>query len=209
MRETARTRANRCNARRSTGPKTEAGKRVVARNALRHGLAVPVERDAVLAPEIDRLARLIAGEGPANLRLELARQVAECQFDLMRIRSARKALLNDPRERVQDDSDRIYIQAIKAVEREYRIDNARYFKRLDAAANDQAARAQLDQDIKDAWEAFLRLLAPYEMQRQLAAASTLEEGFGVLAPKLARLDRYERRALSRRKRAMRDFESLA
>ena len=38
----ARAEANRRNARRSTGPRTREGMARVARNALRHGLAVPV-----------------------------------------------------------------------------------------------------------------------------------------------------------------------
>ena len=50
---------NRLNARASTGPKTAIGKARVARNALRHGLSVPVVRDPALAPEIEALARRI------------------------------------------------------------------------------------------------------------------------------------------------------
>jgi hypothetical protein len=38
----AKIRANRQNARRSTGPRSASGRRRVAKNALRHGLAVPV-----------------------------------------------------------------------------------------------------------------------------------------------------------------------
>lgn len=40
----ARVRANRRNAQKSTGPKTKAGKALVAQNALQHGLAVPLDR---------------------------------------------------------------------------------------------------------------------------------------------------------------------
>ena len=62
MKLTARVRANRANARRSTGPKTLGGKSAASRNALRHGLAIPVTVDPSLADEVERLARMIAGE---------------------------------------------------------------------------------------------------------------------------------------------------
>ena len=55
--------ANRANAARSTGPRTRAGKAAVARNALRHGLSLPVLADPALAPEVAALATRIAGEG--------------------------------------------------------------------------------------------------------------------------------------------------
>ena len=57
MKTSARVRANRANALRSTGPKTNAGKSQVARNAVKHGLAVPVSADATLVVAIEKLAR--------------------------------------------------------------------------------------------------------------------------------------------------------
>jgi hypothetical protein len=92
--------ANRRNARLSTGPRSAAGKARVAQNALRHGLNVAVADDPLLTEEVERIARAICdgaprggpGAPPAELAY-LARQVAEAQVDLMRVRRARHAIL--------------------------------------------------------------------------------------------------------------------
>jgi hypothetical protein len=70
-------RANRVNAEASTGPKSAAGKTRAARNALRHGLNVPVLSDAALAPDVEALARRIAGNAAGALLFEQARRIAE------------------------------------------------------------------------------------------------------------------------------------
>jgi hypothetical protein len=81
--------ANRANARASTGPKTADGRARSARNALRHALNLPVCSNPALSEEVETLAREVAGPG-ANAQIqELARQVAEAQMDLRRVRYAR------------------------------------------------------------------------------------------------------------------------
>jgi hypothetical protein len=60
-------RANRANARASTGPKSAAGKTCAARNALRHGLAIAVIDDAYWATEVEVLARRMAVEKTPTL----------------------------------------------------------------------------------------------------------------------------------------------
>lgn len=56
-------------------------------------------------------------------------------------------------------------------------------------------------------------LAMMRMEELIAGENgvqlTLEEGVGFLAKRLAQIERYERRALSRRKRVMREFDRLA
>jgi hypothetical protein len=86
-------RANRENAQASTGPKTAQGRARTARNALRHALSLSVRSDPVLSEEVEALAREIAGTD-ANAEIqELARRVAEAQFDLRRVRCARHQFL--------------------------------------------------------------------------------------------------------------------
>jgi hypothetical protein len=82
-------RANRANARASTGPRTAEGRNRSARNARRHGLSLPVLADPVLSQDVAELTRKIAGSNPSRELYELARRVAEAQIDLRRIRHAR------------------------------------------------------------------------------------------------------------------------
>ena len=127
--------ANRRNARRSTGPRTAATKARASRNALRHGLAIPLSRDPLTSAEIDRLAAALAGRSPTPARLEQAHIAAEAEFELLRVQAHRKSLLH----------------------------------------------------------------------RKAVALATNREAIALVAalPELEALERYERRAVSRRKRAMR------
>jgi len=100
----AKIRANRRNARKSTGPRTRAGKAVVARNALQHGLAVPVLCDPTLSREVGAIARVIekseTGAEADEAGHELACRIAEAMIDLRRVRLAKlplaTALHDDP-----------------------------------------------------------------------------------------------------------------
>ena len=86
-------RANRANARASTGPKTAQGRARSARNALRHALSLSVYSDPLVSEEVETLAREIAGPD-ANAEIQdLARQIAEAQIDLRRVRYARHQFL--------------------------------------------------------------------------------------------------------------------
>ena len=90
-----KTKANRANSRASTGPRTRYGRARAARNALRHGLSVPVCSDPVLSEELVALAREIAG-ADANAEIQdAASQIAEALIDLRRIRRARHQLLTE------------------------------------------------------------------------------------------------------------------
>ena len=88
-----RQRANRANAKSSTGPKTAAGKARSAQNAFRHGLNVPVRSDPLLAPEVEAMAHRISGPDADAETVERARRIAEAQFDLDRVRNSRRLLI--------------------------------------------------------------------------------------------------------------------
>ena len=86
-------RANRANARASSGPKTATGKAQSAQNAFRHGFNVPICLDPDLASDVEALAQRIVGKSADANVLESARRVAEAQIDLRRVRSHRHRLI--------------------------------------------------------------------------------------------------------------------
>ncbi len=88
-------RANRANAKSSTGPKSAPGKARSAQNALRHGLNVSVLSDPGLTPQVEAIAREIAGPDADGCAMEDARRIAEAQIDLIRVRNARGRLIRE------------------------------------------------------------------------------------------------------------------
>jgi hypothetical protein len=81
--------ANRANAARSTGPRTAAGRTKSSRNALRHGLSLPL--GLTTASEIGRLAQTLAGDNPSEQQLMAASEFATAHCELTRIRALRCA----------------------------------------------------------------------------------------------------------------------
>ena len=101
-----RLRANRANAARSTGPRTEAGKAAARLNALRHGLAAASHSEPGADQEIELLARAIAGAESGSELLALARRIADAELGLRRVQSAQMALETPPLESLRADLSR-------------------------------------------------------------------------------------------------------
>ena len=169
--------ANRANARASTGPKTADGRARSARNALRHALSLPVCSNPALSEEVETLAREIAGPDANAETQELARRVAEAQIDLRRVRYARHKLLSDALADPHYDSWREKREKMAVL------------------------------------RSLLRKNAPDLPVENLVALNSTPQGphkFATIlsqeAKQLLAMDRYERRALSRRKSAIRAFD---
>jgi hypothetical protein len=84
--------ANRRNAAKSTGPRSSAGKKRTAQNAVRHGLFSVPTRYSALA-EVEALAHALAGEGADDAVLAQARCAAQAYIELNRARRAKLALI--------------------------------------------------------------------------------------------------------------------
>jgi hypothetical protein len=163
--------ANCENARASTGPKTAHGRARSARNAFRHGLSLPVYSNPALSEEVETLAREIAGADANAETQALARQVAEAQIDLRRVRYARHQLLSHA---MADSEARWKMAVLGSLLRK-------------KAPDLSAALEKFVTSTPQGSDKFVTIVC--QETKQLLA-----------------MDRYERRALSRRKFAIRAFD---
>jgi hypothetical protein len=169
--------ANRRNARKSTGPRSGAGKNRASRNAYRHGLTLSRTSTAAYAKQLDKLVREIAGNSKDAIVLERARAVAHAELDLARVRRAKVALIKRASAFEGLDPPRLTVTQM------IRLLNALDRGRLIVPKPIDASATMPSQEPDRSAEAIRRVL-----------------------PELRKLDRYERRAAAQRERAVLDIE---
>jgi hypothetical protein len=170
--------ANRRNARNSTGPRSGAGKKRASRNAYRHGLTLSIASTAAFAKQLDKLVREIAGDSKDAIMLERAREIAQAELDLARVRRAKVALI----ERACTFGELEPPQVLSSVTQIIRFVNALDRGRLIVPKSIDGSATMPSQEPDRSAEAVRRVL-----------------------PELRKLDRYERRAAARRNRAVLDL----
>jgi hypothetical protein len=176
MTGTKKQEANRRNASKSRGPRTPAGKWRAARNAVQHGLSVASLADPSWAPEVRELADLLAHQEAPPKIRELAYLVAAAQIDIVRVSKARYELLGNT---LGDDGFETTWQRNK---REMIIKH----------------KSELPPD------SYQRVMT--ELARKPKGEEKVALVFSELSEQLLRLERYERRARSRRRKAIRAFD---
>jgi hypothetical protein len=170
--------ANRRNARKSTGPRSGAGKNRSSRNAYRYGLTLSITSSAAYAKQLDRLVREIAGNTEDPILLERARAIAQAELELARVRRAKVSLI----ERASAFGELDPPQAFSTVTQIKRFFNALDRGKLILPKPSDSSATMPSQEPYRSAEAVRRVL-----------------------PELRRLDRYEHRAAVRRHRAVLDF----
>ena len=85
--------ANRANAKRSTGPRTLAGKAISSHNAYRHGLSDTLRLDPLISAKINALAHALVGQQAGEHLLISAANFAQAQLQLLRVGAVRTELM--------------------------------------------------------------------------------------------------------------------
>jgi hypothetical protein len=218
--------SNRKNASRSTGPKTARGKTRASRNAWRHGLAVVKRNDPFILANAAGMARAICRNEFIPALYEQAVIIAECEISLLKLRAARLAIFgtNSKFGMTPERSDK---QSEVLKTKNWKHTSVRL------ASGEPGAGSTLDKQTAEAiqdlqaklGEAGCKDLYSPETNKPPTAdgpsgqrpgshqpipqapsdARALQLGLGDLAT----LDRYERRTLSRRNRAIRTFAAIS
>jgi hypothetical protein len=183
--------ANRRNAGKSTGPRSPAGRKRASTNAYRHGLAARFVPNPEFAVAVERLAHEIAGNSDSLIVLAHARSAAEATLELDRVRCIKVALIQR-------------VAALGALHSAHPITDQSHDRGIGRARGLAWTRHPLIEN-------FDLLAARFKQPMQIEPPAPLPaheparsaEALRRVLPELCKLERYERRAVSRRDRALR------
>jgi hypothetical protein len=196
----ARAEASRNNGRKSRGPRTAAGRSCASHNALRHGLAALTYKPAAFA-EVERLAKAICNGNTDPLLFDQALVIAENEMVRRCVRVEAIALI----ERLRDITVNPLSRDNSLTRAKARFGQARlqYRQLVQAKAKKIVTttgkkNALQEQESEAAQSQAARMQKPIRSRDEFDALR-------LAMPDLDRLARYERRAWSRQKRALREF----
>ena len=166
--------------RRGTGPKTTEGKRASSLNALRHGLNLPIDKDLAYGGKVGRLAQFLAGPDSSQEALAWAQRAALAHMEVLRAREVIRQVFERPT--LSKRRARLWIIYAKL--------------------------SRLKEEDPDAFNSDGYL----EKFNDIVYGKSSVDPMDHLRDRLVemeKLDRYQMRALSRRKFALREFEQTA
>ena len=194
MRPSARTRANRLNAKCSTGPRTKSGKARVSQNALKHGLSIPVERLPIFEGEVEKYFQQLVNKGMSRAAKLEARAIAITLVEIDRVRRMRTFLYNNPVTRLRfltkRERDERLMAAFKYFDSQYIYDRETETVLGYKEINFEHAKMFL------------------EASREKSESVSFEQGIANISAMLSKLWRYERRALRLRDKAAKRLQIL-
>jgi hypothetical protein len=151
---------------------------------LRHGLNIPVRSDPALAPQAEAIALRIAGPNADAETLDYARRIGEAQVDLNRVRSLRRETLARTLSQPLSDCPFTWLQRVRLINR--------FLTRVERNKVTSIDLKMIDP-----------VIHPKLLEGDAKFAAVLLDS----VRELTRLERYERRALSRRKSAIRNIDA--
>lgn len=225
--------ANRLNAKKSTGPRTSGGKSRASGNAWRHGWAVAKTVPPTVSADVERIAKAICGDHTSPALYEQAVIIAECEVVLLSLRAARvnaikrNSIVGRKLKKSNQQSCfsaneltlafealaggelRPAIRLLKRQTRALRAATARITNanaKIGAKESDRADREESSPPLASCPD---RSTQRSDEDPPATQMRDEVDAFQHALPELVSLERYERRTLSRRKRAIRMCEAIS